>query len=84
MLEIRERNIKNELGHEIDYVLENGVELYSQDWNGEIYAKGYDRKNHFYIPVPNRDNGGNNNLQPPQTLHSGWKQLPVPSLLRHC
>ena len=56
MLEIRERNIKNELGHEIDYVLENGVELYSQDWNGEIYAKGYDRKNHkdteyYYRPV---------------------------------
>ena len=45
MLLIKEKNVKNNLGHNIDYVLENGVELYDSDWNGEIYKNGYIRKN---------------------------------------
>ena len=24
----------------IDYILENGVELYEMDWNGEVYGHG--------------------------------------------
>ena len=37
MLLIKEKSSKNN----IDYVLENGVELYTMDWNGEIYRNGY-------------------------------------------
>lgn len=44
MLLIKEENVKNELENMVDYVLENGVELYDTDWNGEIYRNGYLRK----------------------------------------
>jgi hypothetical protein len=49
MLKIKERNVKNSIGHEVDYILENGVELYSIDWNGEIYSQGYLRKDKFQL-----------------------------------
>ena len=41
-----------------DYVLENGVELYDIDWNGEIYTNGfYNGKdtNKRYIPIYDKD-----------------------------
>ena len=37
MLLIKEKNINNS----IDYVLEDGTELYKIDWNGEIYLNGF-------------------------------------------
>lgn len=40
MLKIKEMGYR-----EIDYILENGIELYKCDWNTEIYRCGYDRKN---------------------------------------
>lgn len=37
MLLIKEKNVNNS----IDYVLEDGTELYKMDWNGEIYGNGF-------------------------------------------
>lgn len=39
-----------------DYELENGILLFDEDWNGEIYGNGYDPKNECetnteYIPI---------------------------------
>lgn len=42
----------------IDYILENGVELYEIDWNGEVYGHGVvnrknvNRKNNEYMYKP--------------------------------
>ena len=44
MLKVQESNVKNNLGNYIEYVLENGIELYLIDWNGEVYLNGYLRK----------------------------------------
>ena len=37
MLLIKEKNVSNS----INYVLEDGTELYEVDWNGEIYSNGF-------------------------------------------
>ena len=42
----------------IDYILENGIELYEMDWNGEVYGHGVvnhknvNHKNNEYIYKP--------------------------------
>lgn len=54
MLKILERNVQNGFGFNIDYILENDVELYIGDWNGEKYTNGFkDEKNtnRCYKPV---------------------------------
>ena len=43
MIEIKKKNFER-LGHEVDFELENGVLLFKNDWNGEIYAEGYNEK----------------------------------------
>lgn len=39
MLKIKEGYGKDNLHGEYDYILENGVMLFSQDWNGEAYIR---------------------------------------------
>ena len=44
--------------YKVDYVLEDGTELYETDWNGEIYGNGWkDGKdtNITYKPVYNHE-----------------------------
>jgi hypothetical protein len=57
-MKILEANYKN-----VDYILEDDntrlIALYSVDWNGEIYTKGYyinlDQANSEYININDRD-----------------------------
>lgn len=44
MLLIKEQKVKHVSSY-ADYKLENGVLLFDEDWNGEIYRKGYDLAN---------------------------------------
>ena len=44
MLLIKNKNFKTN-GNMVDYELENGVLLYSNDWNGEIYGNGFNSEN---------------------------------------
>ena len=51
MLKIKENANKK---YKVDYVLEDGTELYETDWNGEIYGNGWkDEKdtNRTYKPI---------------------------------
>lgn len=43
MIKIINRNFKR-VDSWVDYELENGILLYEEDWNGEIYRTGYDEK----------------------------------------
>lgn len=50
MKKIKETNCK----YKVDYVLEDGTELYEADWNGEIYSNGWKNgkdTNRTYEPV---------------------------------
>lgn len=54
IIKIKEKIEKYEDGKE--FILENGVSLYNQDWNGEKYLYGFDENkrikiDHEYIPV---------------------------------
>ena len=44
MVKIKNKNFKR-VGHWVDFELENGVLLYGEDWNGEVYRTGFDEKN---------------------------------------
>ena len=44
MIKIKEKNVKW-VSSTADYELENGVLLFSKDWNGEIYGNGFDKEN---------------------------------------
>lgn len=44
MLLVKKQNCKIN-GHIVDYELENGVLLYSIDWNGELYGNGFNPDN---------------------------------------
>lgn len=44
MLLIKNENVKY-VSSVADYELENGLLLFEEDWNGEIYSKGFDPKN---------------------------------------
>ena len=53
MLKIKEKIMKVS---DVDFVLENGIELYKKDWNGDKYTEGFDginkaELNHCYVPV---------------------------------
>lgn len=44
MLLIKKENFER-VNHLVDYELENGVLLYEEDWNTEVYTNGYDPEN---------------------------------------
>lgn len=48
--------IKNTNENGSEYTLENGIQLFLTDWNGEVYNPGYDpikkkNVNNLYFPV---------------------------------
>lgn len=47
MLKIKEKNTTY-IGGQVDFILEDGVMLFPQDWNGEFYD---DRDGRIYRPI---------------------------------
>lgn len=45
MLKI-EKNINS---NGLDYILENGIELYEMDWNGELYENGMKNRRSYWF-----------------------------------